>query len=242
MPQYTTGELAKLCGVSVRTVQFYDAKGLLPPAALSEGGRRLYAEGDLARLRLILLLKSLGLSLEAVRGVLKSEASTEILLLLLDEQAKALDGELRELQQRRRAIDAVRRGIRSVEIADAGSLCDMGRIMKTRKELKKARAILLAAGILLDLAELGAILLWILRGIWLPFAVVMPLVILAAALLSRMYYRATAYICPSCHAVFRPTFRESFFARHTYRTRRLTCTVCGKKDWCIETAASELQE
>ena len=40
MSQYTTGELAKLCGVTVRTVQYYDTRGILIPAALSEGGRR----------------------------------------------------------------------------------------------------------------------------------------------------------------------------------------------------------
>ncbi|MDD3244486.1 MAG: MerR family DNA-binding transcriptional regulator, partial [Eubacteriales bacterium] len=44
MSAYTTGELAGLCGVSVRTVQFYDTKGLLKPTALSEGGRRLYSQ------------------------------------------------------------------------------------------------------------------------------------------------------------------------------------------------------
>lgn len=57
MSAYTTGEVAKLCGVSVRTVQFYDAKGLLKPTSLSEGGRRLYSLGDLTRLRLICVLK-----------------------------------------------------------------------------------------------------------------------------------------------------------------------------------------
>lgn len=40
MSSYTTGELAKQCGVSVRTVQFYDGRGLLHPSALSEGGRQ----------------------------------------------------------------------------------------------------------------------------------------------------------------------------------------------------------
>ncbi len=41
MLKYTTGELAKLCNVSVRTVQFYDTKNLLKPSEISEGGRRL---------------------------------------------------------------------------------------------------------------------------------------------------------------------------------------------------------
>ena len=38
---YTTGEVAKLCGVSVRTVQYYDTRGILTPSSLTEGGRRL---------------------------------------------------------------------------------------------------------------------------------------------------------------------------------------------------------
>ena len=49
---YTTGEIAKLCGVSVRTVQYYDDRGILVPSELSEGGRRLYSEDDLKRMHI----------------------------------------------------------------------------------------------------------------------------------------------------------------------------------------------
>lgn len=41
MSKYTNGEIARLCGVSVRTVQYYDERGILVPSELSEGGRRL---------------------------------------------------------------------------------------------------------------------------------------------------------------------------------------------------------
>ena len=63
---YSTGELAALCGVSVRTVQYYDEKDLLPPSGLSEGGRRIYTEADAAKLRRIMVLKSLGLKLSLI--------------------------------------------------------------------------------------------------------------------------------------------------------------------------------
>lgn len=69
MPQYSTGELAKLCEVSVRTVQFYDAKDLLKPSELTEGGRRLYSGDDLNKLRLICMLKALGLTLASIKGI-----------------------------------------------------------------------------------------------------------------------------------------------------------------------------
>lgn len=53
MPKYTTGEIAKLCGVSVRTVQYYDTRGILIPSELSEGGRRLYSEDDYKKMKII---------------------------------------------------------------------------------------------------------------------------------------------------------------------------------------------
>jgi DNA-directed RNA polymerase subunit RPC12/RpoP len=58
-----------------------------------------------------------------------------------------------------------------------------------------------------------------------PFAIIM----------SRYYYKHVAYICPECHRVFRPTFKEMFFAAHTPKTRKLTCTACGHKGFCVET-------
>ena len=62
MSKYTTGEIAKLCGVTVRTVQYYDKRGILVPSELSEGGRRLYSEDDVKRMKVICFLRDLGLS------------------------------------------------------------------------------------------------------------------------------------------------------------------------------------
>ena len=53
MSKYSTGEIAKLCSVTVRTVQYYDTRGILIPSELSEGGRRLYSEDDLKRMKII---------------------------------------------------------------------------------------------------------------------------------------------------------------------------------------------
>ena len=65
MSKYTTGEMAKLCGVTVRTVQYYDARGILIPSELSEGGRRLYSEDDLKRLKVICFLRELDIPIDA---------------------------------------------------------------------------------------------------------------------------------------------------------------------------------
>lgn len=70
MSKYTTGELAKLCGVTVRTVQYYDTRGILSPSELSEGGRRLYTDADVRRLRIICFLRDMGLPIDAISRLL----------------------------------------------------------------------------------------------------------------------------------------------------------------------------
>ena len=79
MSNYTTGELAKLCGVTVRTVQYYDTRGVLTPAALSEGGRRLYSDGDLRRMRVICFLRELGLPIETVKQILAEQNAGDVI-------------------------------------------------------------------------------------------------------------------------------------------------------------------
>ena len=80
---FTTGEIAEKCGVSVRTVQYYDEKGLVRPAERTEGGRRLYDDASLDRMRLACLLKALGLSLRAIQGILENPEDNAALLCVL---------------------------------------------------------------------------------------------------------------------------------------------------------------
>ena len=237
MSKYTTGDMAKLCGVSVRTVQYYDTKGLLIPSELTEGGRRLYLQDDLKQMRLILMLKSLGLALESIKGILESETPEKVLILLLDEQAKRIDCEIDTMQKQRRAIDVVKENIRSTEAISVNSINDIEQIMKGNKKLRAAKITMLIVGIIMDFVQIGTIWYWIKYGSWVPFAVGMPFVILAAILLVRTYYINSAYICAECNAKFKPKFWEFFFAGHTPKTRKLTCTECGHKGWCVETGA-----
>ena len=95
MSTYTTGEFAKLGRVSVRTIQYYDQKGILNPTTISEGGRRLYTDRELKTLRLIILLKSMGLSLATIKDVLSEDNATQVLSLMLQEQEKHLKHEMK---------------------------------------------------------------------------------------------------------------------------------------------------
>ena len=235
MPDYTTGELARLCGITVRTVQFYDARGLLHPSDLSEGGRRLYSEADLGKMRMICALKTLGLSLDAIQGVLGSEHPEKVLLLLLEEQEKRIREEQDTLARQKSAVDTVRETIRTGQMLSIESIADMDRMMEDKKKLSRLHLGMLLIGMTMSGLQWAGVILWITTGIWWPFAACWPLVIALGILISKMYYKNTLYVCPECGTRFRPAFREMFWARHTPKTRLLTCTKCHNHGWCVET-------
>lgn len=77
MPQHwKVGDLAKLTGLTVRTLRFYDQIGLFSPSGHSDSGHRLYNEADIEQLHQILSLKDLGLSLKEIQSVLKGHTYT----------------------------------------------------------------------------------------------------------------------------------------------------------------------
>lgn len=69
----TVKEVSKLTGVSVRTLHYYDAIGLLKPAKVTDAGYRLYDDAALARLQTILLYRELQFPLKTIREILSSE-------------------------------------------------------------------------------------------------------------------------------------------------------------------------
>ena len=237
MSKYTTGELAKLCNVSVRTVQFYDTKGLLPPTELTEGGRRLYTDNDLDKLRLICMLKTLGLSLDSIQGILSSDAPGKVLMLLLDEQAKQLSEDISEKQKQIAAIKIIKDKIRNSKTIPVNSISDIGNMMKNKRGLRKVHGAMLGVGIAMSAFQIGAVAVWIVNGTWQPFVIGMPFVILLGILLTRMYYRNTMYICAECNTTFRPALFSFIFSAHTPKTRKLKCEKCGHTGYCVEVFA-----
>ena len=235
MSKYTTGEMAKLCGVTVRTVQYYDARNILVPSALSEGGRRLYSEENLKRLKLICFLRELGLPIDAISQLFSEEDSGSVISLLLEQQEAAVRQALEKEQRKLDALTQLRRELKAVRHFSLESITDIAQVMENRKNLRKLHITMLVTGIPFTLLEVGAIILWIATGIWWPTAVYLAAMVPYGIWVSRYYFSRVAYICPQCHGVFKPNFKEAFFARHTPHTRKLTCTACGHHGFCVET-------
>ncbi len=73
--EYSIHEVAKATGITSRTLRHYDSIGLLKPSRVGHNGYRFYDNGSLVRLQRILMLRHLGLGLDSISDVLRSQAS-----------------------------------------------------------------------------------------------------------------------------------------------------------------------
>ena len=239
MSQYTTGEMAKACGVTVRTVQYYDTRGILTPSALSEGGRRLYDDGDLQKLKVICFLREIGLSIDVIGQLFSEEHPENVIEVLLEQQEQELRTERGALDAKLEKLAELQKAVADAKHFTVESIGDIAITVTNKKKLNRMYLMAFLLGLPLVALQIAGVLLWALKGIWWVFALWAALAIPFAIVLSRYYYRHVAYVCPECHTVFRPTFKEMFFASHTPKTRRLTCTSCGHKGFCVEVWGGE---
>lgn len=126
----TVGELAKLMDVTVRTLQYYDKEGLLKPACISEGGHRLYSAKEVVKLHQILSFKYLGFSLEEIKNKLFSLDSPQEVSILLKQQKKAIKGQIMDLQDAVRAIDALYSEVLSIQKVDFEKYAEIVELLK----------------------------------------------------------------------------------------------------------------
>ena len=234
MSKYTTGEIAKLCGVTVRTVQYYDSRNILVPSALSEGGRRLYSEEDLKRMRIICFLREAGVPINKISELFAEEHPEKVIAILLDQQEQQLREEIAEGQKKLALTEGIRRGLKEIEHFSVESIGDIAYLMKDKNKLRNMRWLMILTGIPVTALQWVSIILWIVKGIWWLFAVWVAAAIVYGVSVSVYYFRRVAYICPECHTIFRPPFWEMFWAYHTPKMRRLTCTHCKHKGLCVE--------
>lgn len=100
---YTVQKLAKLSGVSVRTLHHYDEIGLLKPAYYGSNGYRYYEEEQLLLLQQILFYRKLGFELRKIREIIKKKGFDK--LSALNSHRKMLMKELDKTKDLIQTID-----------------------------------------------------------------------------------------------------------------------------------------
>jgi len=93
--EYTIQKMAKLAGISTRTLRYYDEIGLLKPARINSSGYRIYGEKEVDRLQQILFYKELEFDLEEIKRIMNSPDFDEL---------EALKGHREKLAERSKQL------------------------------------------------------------------------------------------------------------------------------------------
>lgn len=104
--EYQIKELAKLAGVTTRTLRWYDQIGILKPSRVSEGGYRIYGERELLRLQEILLYRRMDVPLKEISSLLSKNDTERRAILRMH-----LDRLLMERQQLDLLIETVEKSL-----------------------------------------------------------------------------------------------------------------------------------
>ena len=132
---YTTGEIAKMAGVTTRTIRYYDNKGILSPSSHNSSGHRLYTESDFIKLKRILALKYLGLSLEEVKNTESQSFEKEEIMKSLRLQKNIMKNKINYMKTVLNAIESAEKSIEDEVDPDWNKTIDIIKILEDEKEL-----------------------------------------------------------------------------------------------------------
>ena len=104
---FTTGQLAKMAKVSVRTIRFYDTQNVLKPSFVNEDtGARYYTKEDFLKLEEVLLYKYLGFSIEEIKELTLNKNDKDYVMDSMRLQKKLIEDKMEQMQLVRDAIDS----------------------------------------------------------------------------------------------------------------------------------------
>ncbi|WP_341320180.1 MerR family transcriptional regulator [Solibacillus sp. FSL H8-0523] len=102
MKMYSIGQFAKKTGLTIRALRYYDEKGLVTPAQLSEGGQRLYNDANILTVQKIVTYKYLDFTIEEIKALLMEETP---LIDSLQQQKHLLQQKKQQLEKVIASID-----------------------------------------------------------------------------------------------------------------------------------------
>lgn len=231
---YSSGQLAKRCHTSIRTIQYYDAKGILV-AKRTAKNRREYDEEDCLRLQQILTYRQLGFQLKDIQQLINNDHNSQILSSLIDKQIHSLHDQLRRANSQLEGLNYLRKSVQSPVDFSTKVQEKIALNMKMTGKLHRLRLWILFWGVIVDCFLWGSLIYVFYQGAsgwWFVFGFLCSLII--AAEITYYYYQHSIYLCPNCQSEFVPNFKSWFFTTHTPNTRKLVCPHCQQKLFCIE--------
>lgn len=105
------GEVAEMLGITTRTIRYYEEFGIMAPPQRLEGGNRVYAKEDILRLKFILKLKEIGLSLKEMQelaDIYKIHKDSDKMMPRL---LQILDGHIHHIDEKITRLSSLRQDI-----------------------------------------------------------------------------------------------------------------------------------
>jgi MerR family Zn(II)-responsive transcriptional regulator of zntA len=151
----SSGDMARGCETTVRTVRFYEEAGLIEPVARSEGGHRVYSPEQLLKLQLIMDLREAGLSLQDIKSLFELKERCANAEVASKQMADALEAQiacmqrkiavLRRLREELASMVATIRECQGCEAPDFKLRCDGCDVM-ARPDVPRAMRLLWGSG------------------------------------------------------------------------------------------------
>ena len=133
---YSSGEFARMAGVTLRTIRYYDKQNILKPSLVSEAGARFYTDEDFARLQQILLLKYLGFSLDDIREMTVVDSDYHFMLDSLKIQLKLVQDRIEQMQLVEQAIKETTESIQEEHTVDWSRMLNLIHLTGMEQSLK----------------------------------------------------------------------------------------------------------
>ena len=166
--------------------------------------------------------------------ILREDHPEKVISLLIENQEKSISDEIADKQEKLETLRELKKGLKGKESVSLESIGDMAVVMENKKGLKRLRWTMVLTGIPVSGLQLFSIIFWIVKGIWWPFIAWVFVASVFGVSVSRYYFGHVKYLCPECHEVFKPGLKDAFWANHTPTARKLTCTACGHRGFCVE--------
>lgn len=230
----STGELSKKSGVSVRTVQFYDKKGILKPSHINEKGYRFYDEEAELRLNYIVLYKNLGFTLSEIKILLDSNDFSN-LITILDSKIKSYKNEINLMEDNVNKLNLALEIIKMKKNLPVSTIQELEVILKKKEKYTKITVItnILLITYIVFLLTIFPIFLN-LGGIYTFFIIIMAIF----ELLGLIYFHSAsnAFICPKCGKKFNISFFKDLVSLNGGKKgKKLKCPYCEYKGYFKET-------
>jgi hypothetical protein len=121
-----------------------------------------------------------------------------------EQRATDLGKEIAEKNEQLSKVKKLKGLLSTFEDSSEKSIHDISKLTEARKNLKQMYVKILVPGLVVEALEVASLVYAIIRGNWIPFAVVMALAIICVAIVFNYWHRNIMYICPQCHTTFKP--------------------------------------